>query len=131
MEKDFKRWTEDKIRLNDSPESSLFQEREIWWCTLGANVGTEQDGSPKRFERPVIIVKKFNLESCLIIPLTGRLKVGRYYFPLGVVADREATAILSQIRFVDQKRLTNKIGILDIPTFQNLLERIIETCLTL
>ena len=61
--------------------------------------------------------------ACLVVPLTGRLKTGKYYFPVGAVNGRNATAVLSQIRFVDRKRLAVKIAMLDQDTFDDLRSR--------
>ena len=57
MKKDFDKWNERKKALNDR-ERILFNPREIWWCSFGVNIGSEQDGSGDNFERPVIIIKK-------------------------------------------------------------------------
>ncbi len=83
MKKNFRLWTAKKEVLNDTKGTALFHEREVWWCALGANIGFEQDGGQEDFERPVVILKKFNLDACLIVPLTGRPKEGKYYFPVG------------------------------------------------
>jgi mRNA interferase MazF len=129
MNKDYVRWHAEKARINSSKGAALFHEREVWWCSLGANVGYEQDGG-KDFMRPVVILKKFNLDSCLIVPLTGRVKHGRYYYPIGMIGSRDATAILSQIRFADRKRLTNKIATLDGATFRELVRSVIRANLS-
>ncbi len=65
MKKDFRRWTTKKEVLNDTEGTALFHEREVWWCALGANIGFEQDGGQEDFERPVVVLKKFNLDACL------------------------------------------------------------------
>ena len=39
---------------------------------------------------------------------------------LGVVGDREASAIISQIRIVDTKRLANKIGAVNKEKFKEI-----------
>ena len=106
--------------LNDTKGSALFHEREVWWCALGANIGFEQDGSDELFTRPVVILAKFNLDACLVVPLTARSKEGKYYFPIGDVAGRKAVGVLSQIRFVDRKRLASKIATLDQDLFHSL-----------
>ncbi len=129
MKKDFQKWHIEKEKLDDSEALALFQEREVWWCVLGTNIGYEQDGGKKDFERPVIIIKKFNLDACLIIPLTAQPKKGKYYFPIGKVEEREAVAVLSQVRFVDRKRLANKICTLDEKTFNSLIKEFIKICL--
>ena len=96
----------------------------MWWCRVGVNVGFEMDGQGETFERPVVIIKKFNLDVCLVIPLTARPKKGKYYFSIGKIADRDATAVLSQIRFIDRKRLANKITMLDTKIFKELIREI-------
>src|SRR3989344_2953543 len=103
MKKDFQKWHQLKSDLHEKTGQALFQAREIWWCALGANVGFEQDGSGELFTRPVLILTKFNLDVCLIVPLTARSKKGKYYFSVGTIAGRDATAVLSQIRLVDRK----------------------------
>jgi hypothetical protein len=54
MEKDFDRWNERKKRIDRHDDEILFHEREIWWSSLGVNVGSEQDGIAANFERPVL-----------------------------------------------------------------------------
>lgn len=128
MKKDFRPWHNKKEKLHDAPGTALFHEREIWWCALGTNIGYEQDGSGELFTRPVVILSKFNLDACLIVPLTARSKKGKYYFSVGEVAGREAVAVLSQIRFVDRKRLELKICTLDKEIFQSLTQAIVKAC---
>jgi len=130
MGKDFNKWHELKDKIHKQKSGVFFHEREIWWCTLGLNIGFEQDGSGENFQRPVIIVKKFNLDVCLIVPLTTNQKKGKYYFAVGGVDGKNATAVLSQVKFIDRKRLVNKAGILDEETFSRLFKAIIEVDFT-
>lgn len=44
--------------MHASEGEILFYEREIWWCSLGVNIGFEQDGTNDLFERPVLVIKK-------------------------------------------------------------------------
>ncbi|MBI4385264.1 type II toxin-antitoxin system PemK/MazF family toxin [Candidatus Parcubacteria bacterium] len=127
MKKDFDKWNEGKKRINERDTADVyFYEREIWWCALGVNVGFEQDGTGETFERPIVIIKKYNPQVFLAVPLSATSKRGKYYTPLGLVDGRDAVAILSQLRLLDCKRLTNRIGILDSSTFDKLVESIIE-----
>ena len=71
MQKDFDRWNEKKKRINRSAFIDYVNEREVWWCTLGVNVGSEQDGSLDVFERPILVVRKFNKDTVLVVPLTS------------------------------------------------------------
>ena len=47
-----------------------FHEREIWWCALGVNVGSEQDGVAKTYEPPILVIKNFNGQVLWAVPLT-------------------------------------------------------------
>ena len=104
----------------------MFHEREVWWCALGTNIGYEQDGSSELFTRPVVILSKFNLDACLIVPLTAKPKKGKYYFSVGDVSGRDAVAVLSQIRFVDRKRLAMKIATMDRDIFDALTKEVVK-----
>ena len=54
-------WSKKKIEINNSNKyPRFFKEREIWWASIGSNVGSEEDGKNNDFERPVLILKKFN-----------------------------------------------------------------------
>ncbi len=128
MKKDFWKWHSKKTELNEAEGTALFHEREVWWCSLGANIGYEQDGSSELFTRPVVILSKFNLDACLIVPLTAKPKKGKYYFLVGDVSGRDAVAVLSQIRFVDRKRLALKIATMDQDTFDALTKAVVSAC---
>mgnify|MGYP003394849995 CR=1 FL=1 len=93
---------------------------------IGVNIGFEQDGTGEDFQRPVVVITKFNLEACLVVPLSTTKKKGRYYFSVGDVDGRNATAVLSQLRFIDRKRLANKVGLLDEGIFKPLSEAVIK-----
>lgn len=131
MLKDFSKWFSLKQSAHETESGALFHEREIWWCKLGANIGFEIDGGGEDFERPVIIIKKFNLDTCIVIPLTAKLKTGKYYFSIGSVNERDAVAVLSQIRLIDRKRLEEKIETLPKTKFKELLNAIIKTNFTI
>lgn len=104
MQKDFDAWNKEKKRIHERTSEKLFHEREIWWCSLGVNVGFEQDGTNDLFERPVLVVKKFNREVLWVLPLTRTDKQNPYYIPISV-GDRNSTVILSQLRLISAKRL--------------------------
>jgi mRNA-degrading endonuclease toxin of MazEF toxin-antitoxin module len=105
---------------------NFFQEREIWWCSLGLNIGFEQDGRGNLYDRPVLVLKKFNLEIFLGIPLTTSEKTGKYYFDLGIHGRKSSVAILSQLRLFDAKRLSNKISVLNKDKFIKIKKAIKE-----
>ena len=110
MSKDFKKWHTEKCNLHKDKVRPFFHEREVWFASVGTNIGFEQDGRGERLLRPVILLKKFNNELCWGIPLTKNQKKGKYYFSFSIANAEVSTAILSQIRLIDAKRLQYKIG---------------------
>jgi mRNA interferase MazF len=108
--KDYSQWQKLKTNVHNEKQRPYFHEREIWFCSLGANIGFEQDGRGEDYLRPVVILKKFNNEVCLIIPLTKSRKKGIHYYSFSHKDDFISTAILSQIRLIDSKRLDYKAG---------------------
>jgi mRNA interferase MazF len=73
-------------------------------------VGDEQDGKGESFSRPILILKKFNQYVFWAIPLSSKLKKNKYYIPCKGSDGETRAAIISQLRLVSAKRLTNKIG---------------------
>lgn len=41
MKKEFEKWNTTKMRINALADVPYFHEREIWFCSLGVNVGFE------------------------------------------------------------------------------------------
>jgi mRNA interferase MazF len=120
MQKDFDGWNTHKKKLDGLADRPFYHPREIWWCSVGVNIGNEIDGSGVQHDRPVLVLRVFNAETFFGVALVGHPRTGRYYFPLGTVGDREAVANLSQARLFDTKRLIRKITTLDERTYREL-----------
>ncbi len=116
MSKAFDAWNEEKKLINQKNQNRYYHPREVWWCTLGVNVGFEQDGTGKDFQRPVLILRAFSRHVCLVVPLTTSLKANPYHVPLGGIGNKKSFAIISQVRLIDTKRLTNRMAVLDAAT---------------
>ncbi len=123
--KNFSEWNNEKIDINDNKQRPFFHVREVWFCTMGVNVGYEQDGRGKEFLRPIIVIRKFNNEVLWGIPLTTKNKTGKYYFSFQIDDLLEgSTAILSQLKLIDAKRLQYKIGMINDNDFGELKEKL-------
>lgn len=122
MNKDFDKWNEKKKEIHKDGEAPFYNEREIWWCALGTNVGFEQDGTGKNFDRPIVVIRGFSKNIFLGLALTGKKREGKHYFYIGKVEGRDSSAILSQIRLIDSKRLIRKIETLRDDKFKTLKE---------
>ena len=119
MKKDFDKWNIVKKKIN-AENPRLYTVREIWWCRLGLNIGTEQDGSGELFLRPAVILRGFGPDACLIAPLTTSVHDHPLRVSVGIVAGRPARANLSQIRVIDTRRLVEKVGFLEKRLFAEL-----------
>ncbi len=109
MDQSYDSWNELKKNFSKA-KRVYFDKGEIWFAAIGKNLGDEEDGKNQNFERPVLITRKFNNNIFLGIPLTSQDKEGKYYHKLHSF---NSTAILSQIRLFDAKRLLRKIGKLE------------------
>lgn len=97
-----------------------FHEREIWSCYLGTNIGREQNGTGKHLLRPFVIIKKYNNDLFLGIPLTTKDKDLVYYHPVGDVGGRLANAILIQLNSLSSERLKYRIGFMNESVFKKM-----------
>jgi mRNA interferase MazF len=118
MEKDFDAWNIKKKAIDFNSSRIFCYPREIWWCSIGVNIGFEQNGTGEHFDRPVIVIRNFGKNAFWGAFLTSKMKSGPYYFPIGIIEGRSASVILSQIRFIDTKRLIKKSGVLEEGAFK-------------
>ena len=127
MEKDFCEWGNLKKKINSIKRSPTFNEREIWWCSIGLNVGHEEDGKSSLFSRPVLVVRKFNRHIFLGLPLTTSIKDHhKFYFRINF-KEKEQSVIMSQMRVLESKRLTKMKGKLSMSQFNNIGNILSET----
>lgn len=128
MSKKFDQWNVEKKALHASERKIFFKEREVWWCSLGVNVGIEQDGKGKTFHRPVLILKKFSRYQLLILPLSNQVKTHRLRFNF-TLKGMPQSALLSQIRVIDSKRLQWRMGRVSQGVFGQVQEAVQRTIL--
>ncbi len=122
--KNFNEWNVQKKKIEnrdiDNPKV-MFCEKAIWWCSVGVNIGHEQDGKGEKFERPVLILRKFNRYVFLGIPLTTKQKNLKLPFYIKLKGAKvESIAILSQIRLFSSKRLLREIEIINSKLFKQI-----------
>jgi mRNA interferase MazF len=122
VEKDFDNWSIRKRKVHGIDLRPMFKERDVWWCSLGVNIGDEQDGKGENFTRPVLVFKKFNRNIFLGIPLSTQLKENIFYHRVNFKGI-EQSLLISQIRLIDAKRLRDKMGGMPSSEMQNLKEK--------
>ncbi|MEI6042199.1 MAG: type II toxin-antitoxin system PemK/MazF family toxin [bacterium] len=129
MFKKFIDWMHSKKRIDSKERAeTVIKEREVYWCSLGENIGDEENGKGTVFRRPVLIFKKFNNRIFWGIPMSTKNKVNIYYLKVKL-RDMEQSVMLSQLRILDTKRLDTKIGYLsegDFIKIQNSIMDIIK-----
>ncbi|NCT55019.1 type II toxin-antitoxin system PemK/MazF family toxin [Candidatus Falkowbacteria bacterium] len=102
-------WSKIKIKINNlNNYPKFFKEREIWWASLGSNIGDEEDGKNRNFERPILILKIFNKELIIGIPLTSRVGNNAFYYNLK--KPNRGALIFSQLRALSSKRLIRRMA---------------------
>ncbi len=84
-----------------------FNERDIWWCSVGKNVGYEIDGKNDLVERPVLVIKKYSNDMFFGLPLSTKQKTYNSRFPT-LVNGQAADIILDQGKTFSARRLNRR-----------------------
>ena len=120
MNSKYNNWNEIKKSVENENLFVGFKDRDIFYMKMGKNIGYEQDGKGDNFVRPIVIVKGFNKDIFFGIPLSTKIKEGRYYYKFEFQKKNELItniALLSQMRLFSTKRLLNKIGMMSKEDF--------------
>ena len=115
----FDEWNIVKKKLQQRHTVKFFRERQVWWCSIGQNLGSESYGKGKTFTRPVLIFKKLSGEMFLGLPITSRAKQGSWFVPIRHKG-QEITILLNQTRVYDKKRLIDRFGEVDDADFDKI-----------
>jgi mRNA interferase MazF len=87
----------------------LVSERDLWWVSIGENIGSEINGNSSLFSRPALIVKKLTNDFYLIAPTTTQRHEGSWFVPVSFGTITEYIC-LNHIRTIDYRRLSSKLG---------------------
>jgi mRNA interferase MazF len=106
-------WIKLKMALDSiSYKPPLVDERDIWWISFGKNIGSEINGKSRLFSRPGIVLKKLSSKFYLVAPTTSKEHTGSWYVKI-TYSNKQTYVCLHQIRTLDYRRLSNKIGQID------------------
>ncbi len=124
--KDFNRWNELKKKIEEEVDISgkYPKEGEVWMCSVGINIGFEQNGSEDNFSRPMLIIKKFNNHMFWAVPLSTKQKNFDFYFNYTDPNNQKVSAILAQMKLVSIKRLKRDIYIMSPELFVQIKEKL-------
>jgi hypothetical protein len=105
--------------ISDQVFAGLINEREIWWAATDDN---------QFFEQPVLVLKKFDTEKVLAVPLASRPKTNAYYF---YCADKglPTAGTLSQLKLLSPNRFTRRIRKLESTLFTHIKNHIVKLLL--
>jgi len=127
IKKDFDKWNEVKKQRDRSefPDGPFPKEGMVWMCILGVNIGFEQNGTEKNFERPMLVVKKFNNQMYWAVPLSSKQKEYDFYFNFTDPNGQEVSAILAQMRLISVKRFVREMYRFDDTLFVEIIASIV------
>lgn len=106
MKKDFDGWNENKKRIGAvmSKQGPFPKEGWVWMCSVGINIGFEQNGSEDSFERPALVVRKFNNQMYWVMPLSTKQKPFDFYYNFTDPTGNKVSVIIAQLRLLSIKR---------------------------
>jgi len=125
MEKDFDKWNNLKKSTELKLDNFGVHEREIWWTSFGLNIGVEIDGKNNDFERPALIIRKFNRQMVWVLPTTLQAKDERFHEKF-ILGNKEYFVAITQLRTISTKRFLRKIDMMSKEDFKRVNQRIIE-----
>jgi mRNA interferase MazF len=118
-------WNAVQARMQISVQSQFPVRKQIWWASIGQNIGVEVNGKNNRFERPVLVLYAFNSHSLLVAPLTSTTDKHRFLIKFEHCGKIESVNI-SQLRTLSGKRFIKKISIMPANDFERVLTAIQE-----
>ena len=116
----FDKWNTLKKRLNKKQNIIKFSNGNIYFMSVGQNIGFETYGKNQLFLRPVLVYKKLSKTTFLGIPLTSKQREGSYYFSFNYKKDKTSTAMFNQMRVFDIRRSEYFSGYINIRDFTRL-----------
>ncbi len=109
--KPFDEWNTLKKELHNRGDGPRVKQREIWWCSLGVNIGSEIDGKNGSQERPVLVLKKLSQTMVYVLPVTSKVKDVYYHKEISGGVSPQAV-VINQGRAVDTRRFLRRVHIL-------------------
>ena len=117
MMKRFLEWIKLKEKLHEIvADTPLVKERDLWWVSFGENIGSEMNGKSGLFSRPALVIKKLSRTFFLVAPTTSMPHEGSWYVKIAH-AEKDMFICPHQIRTVDYRRLSSRLGQIDSDDF--------------
>jgi toxin protein, putative len=115
----FDKWNEVKKQLEQQTGTNV-SNGEVYWLSVGQNLGSETYGKGADFKRPVLVLNKVYIKNYINafvgVPLSSKTsqKSGCLYYKFIDKQGVKQVALLAQIRLFDTKRVISnaKISVL-------------------
>lgn len=120
----YDRWNRLKKKIHKKKHKFYVKTAEIYFLSIGQNIGYESYGKDELFLRPVIVYKKLGHATFIGIPLTSEEKIGDYYFKFSYRKGKYSYATLNQMKVFDTKRVVYKSGNIKHEDFESLKEQV-------
>ncbi len=119
FEKNFDEWnSKKKARDISNYKPPLVNEGDVWWASIGLNIGSEIDGKGSDFTRPVLILKKISKTFFLIAPTTSKEKSNNDWYVKVSHGQNYNYVSINQVKTIDYRRLWNRFYQLDTHDFE-------------
>jgi sugar O-acyltransferase (sialic acid O-acetyltransferase NeuD family) len=125
MKQKFDKWNKLK-QLIQNKEPIPFKQGEIYFMSIGQNIGYEVYGKKELYLRPVLVYKKLSKQTFIGIPLSSKEKEGTYFFTFRYTEKTLSTALLNQIRVFDIKRAEYYDGKIKLSDLGKLKEKLLN-----
>ena len=106
----YDKWNEVKKNLAINIKTPHIKDGEVWWCSMGRNLGSEIYGKGESSTRPVLVYRKLDRFKFLAIPFSTKTQHTGSWYVLLNFGGKDQVAVLSQIRVIDVTRLGKCIG---------------------
>src|SRR3989338_9450941 len=130
MQKDFDKWNNLKKIFEKENRELFAHPREVWWCSLGVNLGAEIDGKNDSFERPVLVISVYSRETMFVLPITSKEKDDKFHYKIfvkikniktGEYEEKPVWVKLTQARVISNKRLLRKVDLISMDNFSKIM----------
>ena len=120
------KWNMLKQQIQQKKNILTMKKREIYFLSIGCNIGQESYGKKELYLRPVLVYKKLSKTLFVGIPLTSQQKEGSYYFSFSYKKEKISVAMFNQIRVFDIRRADYRSGVIKLSDYKRLAVKLNE-----
>jgi len=125
MKQKFDKWNNLKQKI-ELKEPVQFRQGQIYFMSVGQNIGYEVYGKKELYLRPVLVYRKLSTRTFIGIPLSSKEKEGSYFFTFRYTQKTLSTALLNQIKTFDIKRAEYYDGYINVSDLGKLKDKLIK-----